>query len=389
MDFTETSERGALRSTIRDFLITHMSEDAVRKAASTAEGFDTDTWRTIGQELELCSLAVPEDFGGAGFSFAEVCIALEEFGSTLACLPYFSSTVLATNLLLHPAADPGRNEWLPQLAQGTVRAAVAWIDDESGGPRDSVGTATARMSERGWRMNGIKTFVVDGCTADLVIFAAHTKRGPSLFAVDGNAEGLACEPLSTMDSTRKQARLRFRDTPGTLIGAEGEAAVALRWMLDISSVGLAAEQVGGAQRCLDMSVAYSKDRHQFGRPIGAFQSIQHICADMLMRTECARSAMLHGVMTATENSGDLPISASLAKSYCSDAFVSAAESNIQLHGAIGFTWEHPAHLYYKRAKSSQIMLGTPQHHRERLARAIGIYSPPGPPTSQYNLTEGP
>lgn len=378
MDFTETSEHGALRSTIRAFLAAHMPEEAVRDAASTMAGFDPTTWRIVADELQLCSLAVPEEFGGAGYSFAEVCIALEEFGNSLACLPYFSSTVLATSLLLHPAADPPGSEWLPQLAGGSLRATVAWIDDAPPTTTDPAAVATARLSERGWRLDGVKTFVLDGSTADLVIVTAHTPRGLSLFTVDGKAESLAREPLSTMDATRKQSRIRLRNTPGTLVGSEGDATDALRWMLNVASVGLAAEQVGGTQRCLDMSVSYAKNRHQFGRPIGAFQSIQHLCADMLIRTECARSAMLHGVLTATENVDDLPISASLAKSFCSDAFVFAAESNIQVHGAIGFTWEHPAHLYYKRAKSSQIMLGTPQQHRERLAEKIGVTARPGP-----------
>ncbi len=194
----------------------------------------------------------------------------------------------------------------------------------------------------------------------------------SLFAVEADAAGLTRTPLATMDQTRKQARLEFSATPARLVGEDGGAGPALSRTLDLAAVALAAEQVGGAQRCLDMAVDYAKTRIQFGRPIGSFQAIKHKCADMLLEVESAKSAAYYAGWAAAEDSEELPVVASLAKSYCSEAYFHAAAENIQIHGGIGFTWEHDAHLYFKRAKSSELLLGDPSYHRELLAQRIGI-----------------
>jgi alkylation response protein AidB-like acyl-CoA dehydrogenase len=193
-----------------------------------------------------------------------------------------------------------------------------------------------------------------------------------LFTVAGDAEGLTRTPLATMDQTRKQARLEFGGTPAKLLGTEGEGWPVLSRVLDLAAVALAAEQVGGAQKCLEMSVDYAKVRVQFGRPIGSFQAIKHKCADMLLEVESAKSAAYYAGWAAAELNEELPTVASLAKAYCSDAYFHAAAENIQIHGGIGFTWEHDAHLYFKRAKSSQLLLGDPTYHRELLAQRIGI-----------------
>jgi alkylation response protein AidB-like acyl-CoA dehydrogenase len=215
-------------------------------------------------------------------------------------------------------------------------------------------------------------FVIDGNNANLVLVAGRTDKGVSLFAVEGGAAGMTATPLATMDQTRKQARLEFTSTPARLVGEEGAAAPVLSRTLDLAAVALAAEQVGGAQRCLDMAVEYAKTRIQFGRPIGSFQAIKHKCADMLLEVESAKSAAYYAGWAAAEDSEELPVVASLAKSYCSEAYFHAAAENIQIHGGIGFTWEHDAHLYFKRAKSSELMLGDPSYHRELLAQRIGI-----------------
>ena len=209
-------------------------------------------------------------------------------------------------------------------------------------------------------------------SADLILVVGRTAAGLSLFGVKGDADGLTRTPLATMDQTRKQARLEFADTPAWLIGVDGAAAPGLSKTLDLAAVALAAEQVGGAQRCLDSSVEYAKTRIQFGRPIGSFQAIKHKCADMLLEVESAKSAAYYAGWAAAEDSDELPVVASLAKSYCSEAYFHAAAETIQIHGGIGFTWEHPAHLYFKRAKSSELMLGDPSYHRELLAQRIGI-----------------
>ena len=215
-------------------------------------------------------------------------------------------------------------------------------------------------------------FVLDGHTADLILVAARTSAGVSLFAVDGGASGLTRTALSTMDQTRKQAKVEFDNTPARLIGADGAGWNVLSTVLDLAAVALAAEQVGGAQKCLDMAVEYAKVRVQFGRPIGSFQAIKHKCADMLLEVESAKSAAYYAGWCAAEMNEELPSVASLAKAYCSEAYFHAAAENIQIHGGIGFTWEHPAHLYFKRAKSSELLFGDPTYHRELLAQRIGI-----------------
>jgi alkylation response protein AidB-like acyl-CoA dehydrogenase len=221
-------------------------------------------------------------------------------------------------------------------------------------------------------LNGTKSFVIDGAIAELIIVAARTGKGVSLFAVDGNDASITKTRLATMDQTRKQAKLDFAGTPATLIGEEGKGWDVLNTVLDLAAVGLAAEQVGGAQCVLEMAVQYAKDRVQFGRPIGSFQAIKHKCADMLLEVESAKSAAYYGLWCASEMNDELPSTASLAKAYVSEAYFHAAAENIQIHGGIGFTWEHPAHLYFKRAKSSELLFGDPTYHRELLAQRIGI-----------------
>jgi alkylation response protein AidB-like acyl-CoA dehydrogenase len=214
--------------------------------------------------------------------------------------------------------------------------------------------------------------VLDGHTASLILVAARAGDGIGLFAVEGSASGLTRTPLSTMDQTRKQARLELSGVPARLIGSEGDGWRILGKTLDLAAIALAAEQVGGAQLCLEMAVQYAKDRVQFGRPIGSFQAIKHKCADMLLEVESAKSAAYYAGWAAAEDNDEVPVVASLAKAYCSDAYFHAAAENIQIHGGIGFTWEHDAHLYFKRAKSSELLFGDPAYHRELLAQRIGL-----------------
>ena len=214
--------------------------------------------------------------------------------------------------------------------------------------------------------------MLDGHTAGLILVAARSDAGLSLFAVEPDAAGLTRTALATMDQTRKQARLEFASTPATLVGRDGGAAEGLEKTLQLAAVALAAEQVGGAQRVLDNAVDYAKNRMQFGRPIGSFQAIKHKCADMLFEVESAKSAAYYGAWAAATDDDELALAASLAKSYCSEAYFHCAAENIQIHGGIGFTWEHHAHLYFKRAKSSELLLGDPAYHRELLAQRLGI-----------------
>ena len=278
---------------------------------------------------------------------------------------------MGANALLTSGDDEAKKSYLPGIASGETIATLAITEDN--GKWDFSGIECAATAKGdGWELNGHKMFVIDGHVANLIIVAARTGKGVSLFAVQGDAAGLTRTPLPTMDQTRKQARLEFSSTPATLIGTDGGAEPGLSKTLDLAAVALAAEQVGGAQRVLDASVEYAKTRIQFGRPIGSFQAIKHKCADMLLEVESAKSAAYYAAWAAAEDSDELPVVASLAKSYCSEAYFHAAAENIQIHGGIGFTWEHPAHLYFKRAKSSELLLGDPSYHRELLAQRIGI-----------------
>jgi alkylation response protein AidB-like acyl-CoA dehydrogenase len=325
----------------------------------------------MGSQLGLQGLAIPEEHGGSGFTYVELIVVLEEMGRSLLCAPYFSTVALAANAILSSGDDAAKKELLPGIASGDAIATLGFTEDNGRWDEGGITTAATRAGD-GWTLDGHKMFVLDGHVANLVVVAARTPAGLSLFAVDGNAPGLTRTPLATMDQTRKQARLELSGTPARLIGADGGAAPGLSKTLDLAAVALAAEQVGGAQRCLDMSVEYAKQRVQFGRPIGSFQAIKHKCADMLLEVESAKSAAYYAGWAAAEASDELPVVASLAKAYCSDAYFHAAAENIQIHGGIGFTWEHDAHLYFKRAKSSELLLGDPTYHRELLAQRIGL-----------------
>jgi len=371
MNFAFTEEQDELRSTIRAFMEAKSSEEAVREQMETDTGFDADVWTQMAEQMGLQGLHIPEEYGGSGFGYVELGIVLEEMGRALLCAPFFSSVVLAANTLLHSGDEAAKAAHLPGIAAGQTIATLAYT--EPSGKWDEAGiTMAASGSGDSYTLSGTKSFVIDGAVADLIIVAARTNAGVSLFSVAGDASGLTRTALSTMDQTRRQARLDFDNTPATLIGTDGAGWDVLSTVLDLAAVSLAAEQVGGAQFVLEMAVQYAKDRVQFGRPIGSFQAIKHKCADMLLEVESAKSAAYYGLWCAAEMNDELPSVASLAKAYCSEAYFHATAENIQIHGGIGFTWEHPAHLYFKRAKSSELLFGDPTYHREQLAQRIGI-----------------
>jgi alkylation response protein AidB-like acyl-CoA dehydrogenase len=364
------SENRELRATLRRFLSQHATEANLWHDIDSPLGFDEQVWQRFAGELGLAGLNVPEALGGAGATFAEHCLVLEELGSTLTGLPYLSSAI-AQYALLESAPSPSAASWLPRLATGEARGTLAVAED------DGLWTAAGvhlRASQEGgrWVLGGTKSFVLDAVGADLVVVAARSAAGLSLFAVDPRDSGLQHERLPTMDPTRRLSRLSFSGVSAQLIGDDGDGARVLARVSNLAAISLAAEQVGGAGRCLQMAVDYARSRAQFGRLIGSFQAVQHMCTDMLIDLECARSAVLCGVGAVSANPEQLQTNASLAKSYAADAFVRIAERNIQVHGAIGFTWEHQAHLYYKRAKSGQLMFGDSTLHRRLLAETVGL-----------------
>jgi len=370
VNFAFSEEQEQLREFVRSFLDDKSAEEAVREQMATEQGYDEAVWSQMAEQMGLQALIIPEEFGGQGYGYVELIIVLEEMGRALLCAPYFSSIVLAANALIHSGDDDAKGELLPQIAGGTV-ATVAFTEENGKWDQSGI-TMQATASGDGHTLDGTKMYVLDGATADIIIVAARTAAGVSLFQVATDAPGLTRTSLSTMDQTRKQAKLDFADTPAKLIGTDGGGWAVLSQMLDLAAVALAAEQVGGAQMCLDMAVEYAKVRVQFGRPIGSFQAIKHKCADMLLEVESAKSAAYYAGWCAAELNDELASTASLAKAYCSEAYFHAAAENIQIHGGIGFTWEHPAHLYFKRAKSSELLFGDPTYHREQLAQRIGI-----------------
>jgi alkylation response protein AidB-like acyl-CoA dehydrogenase len=369
--FAFSAEQDEFRKMVRRFVEAHSSEADVRKQMESERGWDPALWSAMAAQLGLQGLTIPEEFGGQGFGSVELCIALEEMGRSLLCAPYFSTVVLAVGSLLQAGDEAAQRALLPGIAAGETTATVAFA--EASGSWDPAGIeASARRDGAAWKIDGTKLYVLDGHSADVVFVAARTGAGVSLFQVAGDAAGLERTPLATLDPTRKQARLDFAGVEATLLGSDGAGSRVLSTVLDRAVVALAAEQVGGAQRCLDMAVAYAKERVQFGRPIGSFQAIKHKCADVLLEVESARSAAYYAGWCAAERSDELPAVASLAKAYCSDAYLWAASENIQIHGGIGFTWEHPAHLYFRRAKSSDLLFGDSTYHRERLAQRIDL-----------------
>ncbi|HXC18613.1 MAG TPA: acyl-CoA dehydrogenase family protein [Acidimicrobiales bacterium] len=371
MNFGFSEEQEELRKMVKRFLEEKSPESEVRRLMATPEGYDTAVWEQMAKELALQGLGIPEEFGGQGYGPVELYVVFEEMGAALFCGPYFSTVALAANAVLFVGTDADKAAYLPGIASGETIATVALTDDA--GLWDLTTTSTtASASGDGFVVNGVRSYVTDGNTSSIIFVPAMTAKGLSLFAVEGDAKGVVRESLPTMDQTRKQSRIVFSDAPATLVGVEGEALAGLETTLQVAAAALAAEQVGGAQRVLNNSVEYAKHRVQFGRPIGSFQAIKHKCADMLLDVESAKSAAYYAAWAAQERNDELAIAASLAKSFCSEAYFHCAAENIQIHGGIGFTWEHHAHLYFKRAKSSELFLGDPAYHRELLAQRLGI-----------------
>jgi alkylation response protein AidB-like acyl-CoA dehydrogenase len=377
VNFAFTEEQQELRAAARGFLAEASSSERVRAAMASELGYDPEIWKRIGSELGWPAAIVPEAFGGLGLGAVELVALLEPMGESLLCSPFFATVCLAAQAVLAAGSDEQRERYLAPIAEGEARAALATC--EPGLAHDEV-ALEARRDGDSYRLDGAKRYVVDGHSADWLVVSARAPGsrgddGVSLFVVSGDAPGLTRVALPTMDQTRRQAAVRFAGVSvraSARLGAEGAGAAPLRRALDLGAIALAAESVGGAQRCLDLAVAYAKEREQFGRPIGSFQAIKHKCADMMVKVETARSAAYYAGCAAAEDAPDLSVAASLAKAYCSEAYYHCAAETIQIFGGVGFTWEYDPHLYFKRARASESLLGTPAWHRERVARAIGL-----------------
>jgi alkylation response protein AidB-like acyl-CoA dehydrogenase len=378
MDFGFSEEQEMLRSAARDFLAKECDIPYVRKMMDDERGTTEKVWRQMA-ELGWMGLALPEAYGGSGLTFVDLVVVLEEMGRLVTPGPFFSTVALAAVALLEGGSDAQKETWLPRIAAGTHAATVAQL--EPSGRWDADGIALeAKQAGGGYRLSGTKLFVPDGHTADLLVVAGRApgstgRDGVGLFLVDRTARGVTTTLLKTMDQTRKLAEVRLDDVAvGTdrVLGAVGDGWRILERIADGGKVALCAEMCGGAQRVLDMSVDYAKVREQFGRPIGSFQAIQHKCANMLVEVESSKSITYYAGWAVANDVPEAPLAAAMAKAYCSDAYRRVAGEGIQIHGGIGFTWEHDMHLYFKRAKSSEVTFGDATWNRERVAQLINL-----------------
>ncbi len=372
MKFSFSAEQEEFRSNLRRFLTDRAPTKEARRLMETEAGWERDGWRALNAELGLTAVRIPEAYGGHGFGFGEHCIVLEEMGRALLCAPYFATTVLAAGAILNAGTEAQKQALLPGIASGDTVAALASTED-NGIWEGAATTLTATPSGAGYRLTGHKSFVLDGHTADLIVVLARApgtsgETGLSFFTVPGNAAGLTRRALKTMDPTRKLARLEFQDVEAALLGEAGAAAAPFRRTMTEAAVCLANEMVGGAERLREDALAYAMMRMQFGRPIASFQSMKHKQADMLLEVELAKSAAYYAAAALDDGDADVAAIASLAKACASDTYMQTAIHAVQIHGGIGFTWDNDTHLWFKRAKSSEVLFGDASHHRELMMR---------------------
>jgi alkylation response protein AidB-like acyl-CoA dehydrogenase len=371
MTVGDSAEHDELRRVVRRFLSERSASGAVRRLMEAGENRDPEVWSLLAGQLGLTGIAVPEQYGGAGYGPAELAVVLEEMGGALLVAPYFATVALAGQALVASGDEDAMARWLPGIADGSLTATLAVAEDSGAWDLAEVATTAAPAGD-GWNLTGTKLFVIDGDTADLLLIVANAPDGPGVFAVEKGTPGVESARLDSLDLTRALASVELNGVPAVRVGAAGTTDAWLSEVLDLALAALAAEQLGGAARCLDMSVGYAKVREQFGRPIGSFQAIKHKCANMLLDVECGRSAVYHASEALAGRQPDAPLAAVLAYVHCSRAFTNAAKECIQIHGGIGYTWEHDAHLYLRRAKSSQLLFGPPARQRTRLAELAGI-----------------
>ncbi len=365
-DAERAGELAALREAVGDLIAGSGGIAAARRRLEAGPGYDEQAWRLLGADMGLAGLGLAEDLGGAGGGLAELTVVAEELGRSLLPVPFFSSTVLAGQILSRCPDTAG--DVLARLSAGTELAAFAGTDSD-GCWRPERLPVEAEAEEGTCRLRGTAEFVLDGANAAHLVVAARTPSGCDLFLVGGDSEGVQRRALATLDPTRGQASVSFDGAAGTPLTTGGRGAGAVEAALNVVLVVLAAEQVGGAAACLDMAVEYAKIRHQFSRPIGSFQAIKHKLADLLLLVEMGRSAIDRALLVE-QDPPRLAEAAAVAKIWCSDAFTTVTTENVHIHGGIGFTWEHDAHLYFRRARADEGLLGDATVHRERLATLL-------------------
>jgi alkylation response protein AidB-like acyl-CoA dehydrogenase len=365
MAFSFSDEQIAFRDVVRRFMDDRSPVTEVRRLMDSESGFDEDVWRQACGELGLAGIGLDERFGGAGFGLVELGIVAEELGRALYCGPYFSSVVLGARSILNVGTDAEREAMLPALAAGSRRATLAFHEPLGSWNLDDIQCSCVDVDGE-LQLSGSKTLVVDGLSAEMLLVVVREQDGCglSLVCVGADARGLERNATTPLDPTRKLATVSFNATPAIRVGPAGGAAGGIRQTLREACVVLAHESVGGAQQLFDTTLEYTLMRVQFGRVIGSFQAIKHQCAELLLDLELSKSAAYSAAEALDDADANAHAAASLAKASCSDHYMRMAASCIQLHGGIGFTWEQDTHLWYKRAKSSEVFLGTPAYHRE-------------------------
>ena len=373
MNFAFDADQEEFRRTLRRFLDQRSPVTATRELMETERPYSPEVWRQASEQLGLSGLIIDEEYGGQGFSFLELVIACEELGRVLSGMPYLST--MSGVLAIQGAGSPAqRKELLPGLASGERTAALATAEPgQAWGPAGITMVADGAGPEV--TLRGRKSYVIDGHSADLIVVAARRpgtsgEDGIVLAVVDGTAAGLTRRALDSIDQTRRVAELELNGVRGQLLEQGSWASLAR--ILDRVEVALAAEMMGGAQRCLERAVDYAKQRHQFGRAIGSFQAIKHLCADMLVEVESAKAAVYYAAWAANEDNDELPVVGPLAKAYASQAYFFAASESLHVHGGIGFTWADDSHLYFKRAKASELLYGDAGVNKELMAQRLGL-----------------
>jgi alkylation response protein AidB-like acyl-CoA dehydrogenase len=382
VDFGFSQEQDLLRQTARSFLEKECPSGVVRRMMDDPAGTTDELWQKLA-ELGWLGLVYPEAHGGVGLGFVDLTVVLEEMGRVVMPGPYFSTVLLGGLAILEAGSEAQKAAWLPKIAQGDARVTLAVAEESGRWDAAAVECQAKAAKGGGFVLSGTKLFVPDGHTADLLVVAARTGKptredaaaGVTLFLVPADAAGLSATLLPTMDQTRKLAEVRLSRVevgPDAVLGAVGQGAGPLARVIQRATVALCAEMCGGAQRVLEMCTEYAKIRVAFGKPIGTYQAVKHKCADMLVAVENAKSITYYAAWALDEAPAEAPLAASMAKAYVSDAFRKATGDGIQIHGGIGFTWEHDLHLYFKRAKSSEVTFGDATHHREQVARLIAL-----------------
>jgi alkylation response protein AidB-like acyl-CoA dehydrogenase len=356
MQFGLSESQQILKDTARKFFAGESPIAAVRKAMETDTAYDAALWTKLAEQ-GFTGIITPEEYGGMGLGKVELVLLLEEAGYAMLPGPFFSTVALAGTIIDACGAPEQKRNYLGRIAAGQARATLALVE-----PAGSWDTASLKVSGAGGKLNGTKLFVTDAAVADFIVVVARD----GVFVVEAKAPGLHIKPMKGMDLARKIYSVEFKNTPAEKLDDPGGLAVAL----NVATAALCAEMTGGMQRTLELTVAYAKTRKQFGKPIGIFQAVQHLCADMYLETESSRSATYYAAWALEENVPDAATAVSVAKMYASDAARNVGNRGIQVHGGMGFTWENDIHLYYRRAKASETMLGDAAFHRERIAKLV-------------------